>query len=416
MYYLKASRLMAALLAMLLTVSLLVSGCGPDKEAKKSGEAQNKTPDELVLGYAASMTGKFSTEGTDVKRAYDLWAEQVNAKGGIEVKEAGKKMKVKLVSYDDTSDASTAVKMYEKLITGDKVDLLLSPWGSGNNFAVTAMTEKYEKPVLVSAGSSDSIFTRGLKYVFQTSPLGSKHAEAMIGYLKGKKDEVKTVAIAYENFLFTQTMFDALKPALEAEGFKVVIAEQYPMGGKDFAGLLTKVKSANPDAFILLNIMPASVYVTRQMNELKIKPKFYLAAIGPMFTKEFIEGLGDSSEGVVELGFWHQDLPYPTAKQFEKDFTGKFGKEPSTDAAWAYIACQVLQQAIERTGSTDGKKLAQAMHGGSFDTILGTYKYDDKGVNQNQVVFLTQVQNKKRLIVWPDNIAQAKLRFPVFSK
>lgn len=82
---------------------------------------------EIVVGYSISITGKFSTEGSEVHRAYQLWADEVNKQGGIAVREARGKLPVKLVHYDDASDTNNAMRNYERLITKDRADLLLSP-------------------------------------------------------------------------------------------------------------------------------------------------------------------------------------------------------------------------------------------------------------------------------------------------
>ena len=288
--------------------------------------AQAQDKKEITLGYSISLTGKFSTDATDTHRGYQLWAEQTNKAGGISIK--GRKIPVKLIHYDDTSDTNSAIRSYERLITRDEVDLLLSPWGSGHNFAVTAATEKYKIPMVLSSAASDRIFERNLKYIFGSTQLASNFYESLGDYLATVKDQVKTVAIAYENFLFTQSLHDFLLKKLEKVGVKVVVDEQYPLGGQDFTSLLTKVKAANPDAFIVIDIMPSAVYMTRQMNEVGLRPKLYAVNIGPMFTQEFTATLGKSAENVVENGFWHPDLPYKGAKQYFADYVAQYKKEP----------------------------------------------------------------------------------------
>ena len=99
--------------------------------------------------------------------------------------------------------------------------------------------------------------------------------------------------------------------------------------------------------------------MTVQENlELGVSPKFYYVLIGPMYHKEFVEGLGDLSEGVFENGFWHPDLPYPGAKEMARRFEERYKKPPSTDVAYGYTSAQLLQQAIERAGSLDREKVA----------------------------------------------------------
>ncbi len=372
--------------------------------------AQSGGKNEIVIGYSISETGKFNTEALNVQRAYQLWAEEVNAQGGIAVKDRGKKLPVKLVHYDDASETTNAIRNYERLITRDEVDLLLSPWGSGHNFAVSAVTEKYKYPMLLATAAADAIFARGFKYIFETTQLASNMYNGLVDYLASAKGEIKTVAIAHENFLFTQSLHTALLPKLERAGIKVVADEQYPLGGQDFTSLLTKIKAAKPDAFLAINIMPSVVYLTRQMAELGFKPKLYSVTMGPMFEEEFLQKLGGVTDGIVEAGFWHQDLPYQGAKRFYDAYVAKYKRTPSTDAAYAYISNQILQQAIEQAGTLDREKIASTLHSGRFTTILGPYEYDERGINKHQLSFLAQVQNGKRLIVWPKEVSEARVK------
>lgn len=372
--------------------------------------AQSSSKHEIVIGYSASLTGKFSTESSDTHRAYQLWASEVDKQGGILVKSLGRKLPVKLVYYDDGSNTNTAISNYERLITKDRVDLLFSPWGSGLNFAVTPLTNKYKYPMVLASAASNAIFARGFKYIFSTTQLASNIYNALANYLAATK-QIKTVAIAYQNFIFTRALHTSLLAKLKHARIKVVADEEYPLAGTDFTSLLTKIKAAKPDAFILINIMPSSVYVTRQMVEVGFKPRLYAVNIGPMFTKAFLDTLGSTAEGIVENGFWHQDLPYPGAKQFYDNFRARYKRPPSTDAAYAFIAAQILQQAIEQAGTLDRGKINATLHSGKFSTILGPYQYDKRGVNKYQPSFLCQVQGGKRVIAWPRTLGGVGVKF-----
>jgi branched-chain amino acid transport system substrate-binding protein len=392
--------------AALLTAVVLLATAWP-AAAQKS---------EITVGAALPLTGRFSTEATEFLKAYQLFVEDTNAAGGVMLKSAGKRLPLRLVHYDDQSDPSTSARLYERLITSDKVDLLLGPWGSGHNFAVTAVTEKHKIPLVTASAAADSIFNRGFKYVFNATDVASYMPGAIVSYFKTRQADVKTVAILYENFLFTTSLHDVLVKQLGEGGFKIVLDERYPLAGKDFTGLLTKAKLVNPDAIIVYNVMPASIYATRQLHEVGLTPKFYFVNIGPTYTKDFIEALGKGSEGVVEFGFFHPDLPFPGTKEFTARFRAKFGASPSADAFPSYTAGQILTQAVERAGTLDPEKINEVLHREEFLSVGGKYKYDERGVNIYPKPFLTQVQDGKLLIVWPQELTPHKLRFPVFGK
>ena len=120
-----------------------------------------------------------------------------------------------------------------------------------DNFAVTAVTEKHRIPLVTASAAADSIFNRGFKYVFNTTDVASYMPGAIVSYLKTRQADVKTVAVVYENFLFTSSLHDVLVKELTAAGFKIVLDERYPLAGKDFPGLWTKAKLVNPDAVIV---------------------------------------------------------------------------------------------------------------------------------------------------------------------
>ena len=364
---------------------------------------------EVVIGYAVSITGKFAEGGNDTQRGYQVWLDRINKEGGLPV--GNQRRPVKFVSYDDESDASNCAKLYERLINRDKVDLVLSPWGSGNNFAASAVTEKYHYPLIMVSGAAENIFERGFKYIFETSNLPTTHMETWRDFLKAYKNDIKTAAILYENFLFTVSMDKALTGFIEEAGVKLVMNEKYPLSGKDFTGLLLKVKAMNPDALFVLNIMPASIYVTRQAREVGVTPKVFMVNIGPMFREEFIVALGDLSEKVFETGFWHRDLLFRGNKEFAAAYETKYGKECSSNSADAYTSCQLLEQAVKKAGTTDREKVAEVLHKEKFESIRGPFEYDARGVNKVQKDFINQVQNRKRVIVWPKELASAKPEF-----
>ena len=374
------------------------------------GTASEKT--EILVGAVIQATGKFSGEGKENHNGMLLWVDDVNAKGGIFVKDIGKRLPVKLMTYDDRSDTSTCVKLYERLITVDKVDLLLPPWGSANHFAVTAVTEKHKFPLVMGSAAAEQIFARGFKYLFETAPLTVTNVAPFSDYLGTVKDQIKTTAILYENHLFPLAIKDSLEKALRKAGFDIAMMEQYPLGCTDFSSVLTKVRALNPDALFLLNIMPSSIYATKQMIELGIKPKFYMVNIGPTYSKEFIYGIGDFTEGICETGYWISDLNYKGAKEFGKKYLDRFEKIAIPDGAWPYMAGQILEQAIEKAGTLDHEKIKNILHSEEFYCIGGPFKYDEKGVNIKQKGFMTQVQGRKRVIVWPPELANAKVVFP----
>jgi branched-chain amino acid transport system substrate-binding protein len=378
--------------------------------AAAAAGAQKSEKKEIVIGYAVSLTGKFSTEGNYIQNGYRLWADQVNAMGGLLVKDAGRKLPVRLLGFDDQSDAQTAVKLYQRLIEKEQVDLLLGPWGSGINFAVSALTDREGWPLVMPSASADNLYDRGFKTIFQATTLTSQSVAPLASYVKSNPS-IKTIAIAYENFLFTLQQHDFFLQYTRGLPLKIALDEKYPLSGKEFGSILAKMKSADPDAVIVFNIMPSSIYFVRQMEEIRYRPKFLLVSLSTM-VKEFHDAVGPAANGIVETGFMARGYS-PEATKYWADYQRRYGVPPAPDACHAYIAAQVLGQAVEAAGSLERPRILDALRRESFKTLYGhPIKYDASGRIANLRPFLTQWLDGQRSVVWPQEMAERPLVYP----
>ena len=195
-------------LAFALVLALTLSGSSLD------GAAQSEAP-PIKIGYAISRTGPFAP-GAQVTQEpnYLLWAEQVNAAGGLSVK--GQKRKIELISSDDRSDVETIVRTFEKLMTVDKVDLILPPWGSTANFAVAPLANRHGYPVLAPTALSMKLIDMKLPYFFSMLPQPYVLMQAAADMLAAKG--VKTVAVIYMDDLFGLENIAAFEPAVKGRG------------------------------------------------------------------------------------------------------------------------------------------------------------------------------------------------------
>jgi branched-chain amino acid transport system substrate-binding protein len=380
--------------------------------------SQGYAADQLKVGFVSSKTGKYSGEGSRLFEGVDLWVNQLNSKGGVFVKAWGKKVPIKFVWYDDRSDISTTARLYEKLINGDKVDILIGPWGSGQSFASTAITEKYKIPIVLTTAGGENIYNRGFKYVFQGgNMISSKVMEPWGPFLAKYRDQVKTIAIVYEDFNFTLELYKYLVPSLQKAGVNIIFSEKYPVGSTDFSSLLMKIKSANPEGIILLNIMPASVYFTRQMVELGIRPKFYVTNIGPGQKDDFVNVLGKLSLGIFEPGFFDFRLLEKSAKGVAESYKAKYNRTITPDEIFGYRAGQIWEQVLAKADTFDKEEFTKVLRTSTFDTIQGRVKYNEQGLNTVNVPIVTQHLTLESMdVVWPESEADRKpvIPYPYF--
>lgn len=357
------------------------------------------------IGYAMSRTGPW-TGGAQVSQEpnYLLWAEQVNAAGGLDVK--GEKRPIELISSDDRSDLETCVRTYEKLMGSDKVDLVLPPWGSNANFAVAPLANRFGYPFLAPTALSRRLVEMKLPNFFLLLQQPQAMTNALVTMLKA--NGVKTIACIYVDDLFGLENFSALKTAVQGSGITLIEEKSYPGGIKDLSPVLRAIKDKNPDAFVGFTYPPDTILASRQSKEVGFNPKFFYASVGTAFQLYRNVMTAAGAEGVMGMGSWNAKTS-PGAKAYFDAHTKKFdGKEPDRWASghtWASL--EILTQGVKQTG-LDKKALRDYIANTTHKTIIGDVKFTGSE-NTATPGTVSQWQNGEFEVVWPLNLATAKL-------
>ena len=355
------------------------------------------------IGFSEAKTGLFAASGDGEIKTYELWKDQVNARGGMDVK--GVKRLVEFVTYDDQSDPGKAVQIYEKLITDDKVDLLLAPYGTPAHIAIAGVIERYKFPLV--GNTAASVKLRDLKpgYMWFTfADMPDRLAQSMTDLLKAKG--YKTAALLVNQLPFPMESKSFLVPALQKAGIELKINEQYPPTIKDMTALLTSVKAANPDAVIAFAFPADSAIYMSQARELDIKAPFQFLEIGPteaVFAKQF----GESLNGIVTMGQWspmHKE--WKGAQALFDDYLAKYHERLSyLNSPLVFMSCQILEQAVAKVG-LDREAIRKEIATETFATVDGSVKFN--GVeNVTSPAGLAQVQGGDMALIWPPSIATA---------
>ena len=359
------------------------------------------------IGYAIARTGPWAA-GAQVTQEpnYIMWAEQVNAAGGLSVK--GKKRKVELVGFDDRSEAETVVRTYEKLMGSDKVDLILPPWGTGANFAVMPVVQKFGYPMISPTATGRKLLQMKNPYFFAILQQPDQMMNALAEFLKARN--TKTAAMVHVDELFGLEQASALEAAFKEKGIELVEKKSYPMGVKDLKPVLNDIKSKNPDAFVALSYPPDTFLITAQAREIGFNPKAFYASVGtafPVYRDKFSAG---TVEGVMGLGTWNPKTSAAT-KGYYDAHVARFQKQPDRWAsAHAWAALQILQQAVEKAG-LDRKALRDHIAGNEFNTIIGKIRFRN-GENISTPGVVSQWQSGEFEVVWPPDRATAPAFFP----
>ena len=363
--------------------------------------AEAQTP--IKIGASLSLTGTYGKIGIHQKEGYEVCADDLNAKGGL----LGRK--VEFVVYDDQSMPGTGVRLYEKLITEDKVDAVMGPYSSPITEAVVNVTEKYQKVMVTPLAATTSIFKKGRKYVFMVISPAEVYLEGLIDM--AAKRGLKTVAIVNEDTLFAKTAADGAVELAKKKGLQVVLKEAYPKGNTDFSAVLTKIKALNPDVVAGSTYFDDAVAIIRQMRELDVNPKMLGVTVGGDLP-EFYEVLKKNAEFVYGATQWDESLPYPGAKEFAAAFKKRFKHDPSYHAAAGYAGCLIYAEGVRRAKTLDADKVRTELLGLKMRTAFGDYAVDQDGFQTAHKMVTLQWQDGKILIVWPDELSNGKARYP----
>jgi branched-chain amino acid transport system substrate-binding protein len=376
-----------------LAVALAVAAAAPPATAQGP----------IRIGASLSLTGTYAQPGRYQHEGYQLCEKDLNARGGL----LGRP--VQLLVYDDQSTPATGVRLYEKLITEDKVDAVMGPYSSAISEAVATVTEKYSKVNVSPLAATTSIFKKGRKYMFMVISPAEVYLEGLVDI--AAKRGLKTIAIINEDTLFPKTSAQGTAELAKKAGLQVVFTEAYPKGNQDFSALLTKLRALNPDVLAAATYFDDAVAIARQMKELNVNPKMFGVTVGGDIPK-FQELLKGTAEYVYGSSQWEGVLPYPGAKEFHDAYVKQFNHEPSYHSAAGYAGCMIYAEGVKKAGTLDADKVRDALLALKTRTMFGDYQVDKDGFQTAHKMVLLQWQDGKRVVVWPDDLATGKVRFP----
>jgi branched-chain amino acid transport system substrate-binding protein len=341
-----------------------------------AGTAGAATKDKIVIGQAISLSGPFAG-GVQIAggKIYELWVDEVNKNGGIYVKEYGKKLPVELKRYDDKSDIGTMTNLLEKLILDDKVDFVFPPWGTAMLFAAAPIANKYGYILIGGPGGALKLKELNLPYFFQVLNFSETQAPALADIFK--EVGVKSAAVVYRGDLHGIEYKDGFVPQFKKRGIEVKMSKSYPPGIKDLSPILKEAKSLDVDAFVAACYPDGGMLLTSQSLELGINFNAFFLTVLPFSPNLFRDNFGvNVVEGVMGGGAWNAKTS-PGARQLVEKYKARFKVEPDYwGGLYYWSSLQDFQQAIEKAGTLNQKKIRDIMATQKFNTALGPFWYD----------------------------------------
>ncbi len=370
---------------------------------------------EIKIGVVLPITGREGKPGQYQKEGIDLAIKQINDSGGIMVKSLKKKLPIKEIFYDDSSDQAKSASLVERAMSSDGVTAVIGGYSTVLGEAESVMPDRYKTPYVNTGAAASAIYGKGYQYVFGTlSPVDSLGVTTgeYLGSLvdAGKLKKGLKIAMAVEN---TDHGVDYVKGINEWVSkhpgyFTVVFNEKFDLGGTDFTGLLQKVKNAHADIF--LSDAHLQDYITMERQYLQSGMYHQMVSYGARGPEvDARKALGDGINYIFAGVWWSSDLPYPQVKKFEQDYKQAYGRNPdSWYPATAYDAVRIFALAVEKAGSLNKDAIRNQLKTAQLnDSILPGQKLKFGPNGQANLPFVI-VQNKpggKVDIVFPKDAA-----------
>ena len=363
-----------------------------------AGIGAARAADPIKIGFAVHLTGGLASSGNAHLIAKQIWAEEINAKGGL----LGRP--VQLIYYDDQSNASTIPGIYTKLLDVDKIDLVM---GAATNIIVAAMPIIMQRNKMVMsllALASNDAFN--YPRYFHTASFGpeakSVHAQSFFETANLLSPRPQTVALVGADAEFSSNAIKGARGLVQKYNLKIVYDRTYPPNTTDFAPIVRAVAATNPDLVFLASYPIDSVGMVRAARELGLKTKMFGGAMVGLQYAGIRQQLGEQLNGVVNYELWApgSKLKFPGIEEFLKKYQPR-AKEKGADPLgyyqppFAYAAMQVLEQAVNATQSLDDGKLAEYIHKTTFTTIVGDIKFDQRGEWSTPRLLMVQFQGVK---------------------
>jgi branched-chain amino acid transport system substrate-binding protein len=419
--------------AVLLIAVILIAGC-----------TQQQAADSLKIGVVASMTGSASTTGKDIWQSAVLAAEEINADGGVYIKDLGKKVPVEVILGDDESSREGGQKAVTRLITEEKVDILVGGFSSAVVSSHQSIVNEHHVPYIVTGASSPIITHRtdmNTNTTFHYCPTTDDYGRQTTLFVNEvirpainekfgfSADRPLRMALVYQDSPYGKGVQTAVINTIESENLPIVIVanETFKMGETDFRTLLTSVKAAKPDVVYPATFINEQIpLVTQARRDVGINAIFL--AVECNDDPDYYAGVGKYGDySVIETRFSPYAIPAgPIANDtaaFKQNFEKRWGGFPGMMGASTYEGVYVATQAAENAGTRDKIAVTSALASLEMPQVIEvmeneTIRFTDDYREARFDLYMEQLrwnetaQNLRPIIVWPDHLKEGDFVLP----
>jgi branched-chain amino acid transport system substrate-binding protein len=359
---------------------------------------------EIRVGAINSLTGMNVMTGSDQKWAYEQAVADINKKGGVYVKELGKKLPIKLIFADDKSTPADGAAAMESLIKLQKIDFALSSNITPINIAAGTVCEKYKVFFFITCSWLDQIGEQNFQLAsdFFFSGVSASKSAFDVWEMQPKDKRPQRIWLMMEDNSDGQGFANGFRTHAKNLGYNIAVDEPYTPGTKDFSSSILKAKAKKCDALLWLGSPTDSITLIHQIKQQQLNLK-YIHGWKGFWPGEFYKALGKDADYIIHDGFWAETLPFPGAKEIGQRYRDAHEGRDSVSIGLYYSNLLVLAQAIEEAGSIDSAKVRDVVFSGKFiakRTPMSDLKFNKKGLCLTPCLAL-QWWEGKRLPVLP---------------
>lgn len=352
-----------------LTLAFGMVGCS------KSSSGGSSSGDVIKIGANLEMTGQVAAFGQSQLNGIKLAAEEINAAGGV----LGKK--IEIISADNASKKEESTRVATKLITEDKVDVLMGASISGDTFAALEVANNKKIPMLTPSATNDSITFDAKKnklneWVFRACFTDSFQGKVMADFASKKLNAKKAVIYVESSSDYSKGLAKAFRETFEKNGGTIAAEESYQTKDTDFKAVLTRIKTLNPEVIWVPGYYDEVGKIVKQAREMGIT--------APMMggdgwdAPQLVEIAGkDALNNTFISNHYSSEDPDPKVKKFVDAFKAKYGSVPDAMAVLGYDATHMMADAIKRAGEVDKEKIKNALADTkNFEGVTGKIALD----------------------------------------
>jgi len=384
----------------------------------------------VKVGVMFPLTGNSAASGGEAKVAVEVAADIIN-KGHPELlgltvgTTAGLPglggARIEPIYVDHRGDPSMAQSLAQKLITNDKVAALFGAYQSSCAMTATAVAERYGVPFVVADSVAANITTRGFKYTFRVTPIASNFADSYMRFLLDQKKagrQITDVAIVNENTDYGTSVGDAIAAEANRVGLPVSLRIPYSANGPDVSAQVLQLKQKNPSVALFVSYASDAILFMRTMKTLDYLPPMIVGDSAGFSDPSFLPAVGGIAKGLVNRSVWSKGAKGSLSYGVNEIYQGRTGNELGDVSGRSMQAFFALADALNRAGGTEPAKLQAALkatnmpHSAMFIGYRGV-RFDDSGQNVESATYLTQLQDKDYVTIWPDDAAVAKVAWPM---